>query len=374
MNLNRTQMANARTKPWRLRLLPLVALLLSLWQIPWLNLAHRQAGARSFLQVAAQNGALSTKPGWPATVQIKAEALASAVTHLHQADSRLDTERLLGVVALASNDLASAQQWLLHRLETASDDVIARYYLGEIYLRLGDTNAAIEQWTAAGALEPLRGLAQDLLAREAEAEVLAALDGIMQLAVTDVGSRELAAKLWAEQGHLERALALNQEIIAIDPADLGAHKRAAEIWLEQGKVERALALYQEIIAVAPEQDDGYALSGQVLFDAGQYEQAIKFFEQALQRGPENPHSILERLGQSQAALGRWPEAVAAYEQAIQADPSDHWGYVLLGEAECQLGHPKQARSFYEQAIELGNQNSGVRQAAEYIGQHGVCSP
>jgi tetratricopeptide (TPR) repeat protein len=374
MKINHTQMAKAATKPWRLQLLPFVALLLILWQIPWVSLAHRQAGARSFLRVASQNGALSTRPGWPASVHIEAEALESAVMHLHQADSRFDTDRILGVIALATNDLAGAQQRLVNRLETAPADVIARFYLGEIYLRLGDTNAVIEQWTAAGAQEPLRELAQDLVARGAETEALAALDVIGQLDETDKESRELAAKLWAKQGNFERALALYREVIAIDPESIGARRLAAELWLEQGNVDRALALYQEIIAIAPEKDDGYMLSGQVLFDKEQYEQAITFFEQALQRNSENPRLILVSLARSRAALGQWHAAAKAIDQAIQADPSHDWDYVLMGDAQCQLGHPGEAQVYYEQAITLGNQSDNVRKVAEYLAQYGQCPP
>ena len=337
MSINRDKIAHIQTG-FRFLGLPLVALLLLLWQIPWGSLAYRQIGMRAFLQVAFQNESRAANPRWPAFIEIDAKALQTVPRYLQQANLQLNTDRTLGVIALAANDLAEAQQRLLRQLELAPNDVIAHFFLGEAYLRLGDTQTGIEQWEAAGAKAPLMRLGQDLLARQAQAEALAALEAVMRLDAADEDSRRLAA----------------------------------EIWLDQGQAERALALYQEIIALAPEKSTSYMLSGNIFFDEGQYEQAITFFEQALQRGPENPRWILERLGKSHAALNQWPEAIKAYEQAIREDPTHHQIYVLMAEAQCHLGLPEQAHFYYEQAIVLGNQSDRVRQAVEYIAQYGDC--
>ena len=338
MSANPDKIAHTQTGFRFLWLLPLVALLLVLWQIPWVSIAYRQVGTRAFLQAAFQNESLAVNPRWPTFIEIDAKALKTAPWYLRQTNGQLNTERTLGVIALAANDLAEAQQRLLRQLELAPNDVIAHFFLGEAYLRLGDTQTGIEQWEAAGAKAPLVRLAQDLLARQAQAEALAALEAVMRLDTADEDSRRLAAKLWLEQGH----------------------------------PERALAIYQEIIALAPERSTSYTSSGQILFDAGQYEQAIIFFEQALQRNPERPRWILEAVGRSYAALSQWPEAIAAYDQAIDAEPTRHQVYVLIGEAQCQLGHPEEARFYYEQAIALGNQSKPVEQAVEYIAQHADC--
>jgi tetratricopeptide (TPR) repeat protein len=325
--------------PRLLWLLPLAALALILWQIPLVDMAHRQAGTRAFLQMVFQSNPSLTDYQWSVFVDPDAEALESVTSHLKQANRELDTERLLGLVALATDKPADAQGWLQRRLETAPEDVIARFFLGEAYLRLGNTSAAIEQWEAAGTYRRLMELARDLAAHQAQDEALSALGAVVRLDETNVDARKLAA----------------------------------EIWVEQGDVERALALYQEIIAIAPQKADGYILSGQLLFDEGQYEQASVFFEQALQCNPTQSRWILKMLGSSHAALGQWPEAVEAYEQALREDPTPGI-YALTGDALCQLGLPEKARFHYEQAIMLGDQSRHVRKVAEYIAQHGDCPP
>lgn len=338
MKANHNQSTDKRTKPHLLWLLSLAILLLVVWQIPLVDLAHRQAGTRAFLQVAVQTDPLSANYWWPVFVNTD-ETLESVVWHLRQANSTLDVDRILGVVMLAKNDPIAAQQWLLRRLQTAPHDVIALLFLGDTYLRLGDVHAAIEQWEEIGAQVPLMRLARDSIEREAQDDALKALGAVMRLNTTDLESRRLAAK----------------------------------ILIKQGNTECALALAQEIITIAPQRAEGYMLGGLALFDAGQHERAIPFLEQTLRRSSAVPSWMWVRLGQSYAALGQWPEAIEAYEQAINEDPArSSWVYVHMGEAKCQLKRPEDARFYYEQAVALGNQSNQVRQVIEYLTRHGDC--
>jgi tetratricopeptide (TPR) repeat protein len=366
-------------RAWFPCLLLLAALLLSLWQAPLSRVAHRQAGTREFLSLALHNQPLSAGSRLLATMD--ASDLESAASQLRRTNiegatryTALNSYRTLGVVDLAADNPAGAQSWLARRLAIAPTDLLAHFYLGEAYLRLGDTQAAIKEWEMAGAQNQLLDLAKESMSRGMHAEALAALDAVLRLDPTNVDARWFAAEIWREQGDLERALELLQEMIALAPQSLGPRQRAAEIWVEQGDVERALEMCEELISIAPAQPNGYVSGGVILFNEGQYERAITFFEKALQLSPPSPHWILVRLGRAYAALGRWTEAIDAYEQAIQEDPTQHWDYALMGDAQCQAGHPEEALSYYEQAVAWGNQSSRVRQVADYIARTGDCLP
>jgi tetratricopeptide (TPR) repeat protein len=302
------------------------SLVLTLWDAAFLSLLQHQLGMRSFLQ------------------------------------------------ATFTGDPLSAQRWLWLRLKEEPTDALTHFFLGKAYLQLGDIQAGVEQWEVAGAQEQLKKLAADLIQREMWPEALAALEAVTRLDETDVESRQLLAKIWREQGNTERSLALQEEIIVLAPEDVEARWYAADIYKERGDKGRALALAQEMIAIDPEQSIGYALSGQILFEEGQYESAIVLFKEALKQNPANPHSIDFSLGRSYAALSWWPEAIKAYAQAIQDDPSHHWDYALMGDAQCRVGHPHEALLYYQQAVALGNRNTGVAAAIEHIAQYGHCPP
>lgn len=320
------------------------ALLLMLGQVPLVTMAHREAGTRAFLQAVCQSDPLSGISGWRVTVDADVEALELARQYLREVNSdlgvqqsRWNTYRTLGLIELVSNNTPGAQWFFLRRLETVPDDAFTRFFLGETYLRGGDTYAAIAQWKAAGAREPLMRLGEALQERGRQREAIAAFDAVSQLDPTDRESRRAAAGL-----------------------------------VEEFDKQQALERYQEIIAIAPEWAVGYASSGSILFHEGRYERAIPLLEQALQCHPSEPGWIIELLGRSHAALGQWEEAVKAYEQAIRERPERPFTYVLMGDAQCQLGRPEEARFYYEQALKLGSRAKHLSEIIEHISRNGEC--
>jgi tetratricopeptide (TPR) repeat protein len=365
-----------RRVPW---LLLTVSLLLVVWSVPWNSIVHRQVGTRAFLQMVLRDTPLADHAG--RAVSPASGGREAVLSQLSQSDGKpgiyerdLDAYRTLGVVALAANNPAQAQQWLIQRLEVAPTDVVARYFLGEAYLRMGDTQAAIREWQAAGAERQLTGMAEKLVEHEEWTEAMTALDGAMQLNASNANSRWLAAEICNKQGETERALALYEEVIALVPQTIGARQRAAELWIERGDTQRALTLYQEIIALTPEEPNGYALSGILFLNTGEYERAAALFEQALERDPSRPRWLLIRSGMTYAALEKWHEAIDAYQEAIHQEPGYYWDYVLMGDAQCRIRHPQEALIYYQEAVALGNERTSVPATIEHIAQYGECPP
>ncbi len=343
MNMSATprkRLVNYWTIVW---VLPFVVLLLMLCRAPLVGLVHREVGTRVFLQAVIPSDQASSSYRWQVMVK-DAQALEVARWHLSEANSHLDIQgsqwntcRTLGLVELSIGHVPDAQRLFLCRLEAVPDDRFARFFLGETYLRSDEPYRAIEQWEAAGARTPLMWLGETL----------------------------------QQSGRLKEAIAAFDAVSRLDPTDLQSRKAAA-LLIEEIDTQQALARYQEIMAIAPEWDFGYAHYGRILFQEKQYERAIPFFEQALRCKPVTPAWILELLGRSHAALGRWEQAAMAYEQAIHANPTLLEAYRLMGDAQCELGHPEVARAYYEQAIMLGYPDTHLQPVIQYIIQRGEC--
>jgi tetratricopeptide (TPR) repeat protein len=57
-------------------------------------------------------------------------------------------------------------------------------------------------------------------------------------------------------------------------------------------------------------------------------------------------------GRALAELGRLPEAIAAYREALKIDPADVWALNNLGNALRDSGHPREAMQAYRAAVEI----------------------
>ena len=136
---------------WRWWLLPLAVGLLLLGQLPLPGLLWRQLGSRALLRAIFLGPAeVAIEPGRPLIPPLDPAGLTRAERWLQQANGRLDTRRTLGWLALAGDDLPAAQQRLQARLADVPTDRLALYWLGETYLRQGQTEAAVRAWLSAG--------------------------------------------------------------------------------------------------------------------------------------------------------------------------------------------------------------------------------
>ena len=90
---------------------------------------------------------------------------------------------------------------------------------------------------------------------------------------------------------------------------------------QQGQLDAALALYQEMLTAHPDSAEAHYRRANVLKDQGAFEAAVAGYDRAVTLRPDYAHAFCNRavvLGQ----LQRLPEALASYERAVAIDPTD----------------------------------------------------
>ena len=132
----------------------------------------------------------------------------------------------------------------------------------------------------------------------------------------------LDANTLFEDGAYERALALYEEALAIDPNHIHALRGRARTLLQLGQFSDALAAFDQAIAREPEFGATYANRGILHDRMGRYEKAIGDYEQALALDPElaeGPH-WLTRFLRNQPQKPPGISERAAYLRAELAKP------------------------------------------------------
>jgi serine/threonine protein kinase/tetratricopeptide (TPR) repeat protein len=142
----------------------------------------------------------------------------------------------------------------------------------------------------------------------------------------------------------ERAIGYMKTLIALYPDDSVTHVNLGRIYLQTGRVREALAEYREAIRIDPRFVTAYAnLGGTYLYQMGDVASALPVFQKILQLDPGNGWAQ-DCIGWSYFAKSDFPQAQAAFEKAVAANPQ-----ATL--SRYRLAHTHRVQGHYQQAIE-----------------------
>jgi tetratricopeptide (TPR) repeat protein len=149
----------------------------------------------------------------------------------------------------------------------------------------------------------------------------------------------------AERGY--RALA------KIAPSDARVPAHLAVLLMEQGRHDDALAALDRTLALDSRQAGMLTNKGNVLVALGRFPEALAAYGQAIVLQPEGERAAAHiNLGVYLQGLGRPDDAAAAYGKAIALDARfpEAWGN--LGSAHLNAGRPEAALEALDRAVEL----------------------
>jgi tetratricopeptide (TPR) repeat protein len=175
----------------------------------------------------------------------------------------------------------------------------------------------------------------------------------------------------ARRGDYAKAIALFDQLIALDPTQAGNFNNRGLIFFQSGQLELALADYDQAIALDPCLSQAYNNRANCFAAMGSLEAAIVDYETALDLNPANIHARIN-LGITFRELDLYSAAVEAFDTALQFNcllsVDEDLETRLAGHAYAERGRTHQlagdwnwAIADYDQALQLmdGEINSSV---------------
>lgn len=225
---------------------------------------------------------------------------------------------------------------------------VARFHLalGDACLSAGQHRCAAEQYAAAVAAEGLPDEAGRLTALAELWRQRARIDRALPLyeqAVTlrpDEYNLFLLVRAYRDTRQFDRAEALLRQMQAVDPLSPEVVASLARVAADRGETEQAIELYRRAIwlqeAQAQETASTHLALAQTLFEANRLDEAQAEIEWALSLQPNNP-ATHKLQGDLHRTKGLPDQATAAYQRALQLDPSQVAIYAALSEQYRQTG-------------------------------------
>ncbi len=159
---------------------------------------------------------------------------------------------------------------------------------------------------------------------------------------------------WAEDPAQARAQALEfaHKALAIDPSGGAPYILLATISQQEGRYDEAVAFAEKAVALSPNSAGIVANLGRALTFAGRPEEALPPIQSVKRYSPITP-SILSRWeGVAYHTLGRYEEAIAAFEAARARNPKGVLPVAFLALTYADAGQLEEARAMAQEVREL----------------------
>jgi predicted negative regulator of RcsB-dependent stress response len=134
-------------------------------------------------------------------------------------------------------------------------------------------------------------------------------------------------------------------------------------FLSEGRLALAGARFHDALELSPDDADLQVDLGSVLVQVGQYDQAANRFQRVLDTSPEHVGAI-EGLALVAVNQKRYPEARSHLEHLLRLRPdaAEHW--LHFGDVEHLLGNVVDARAAWEKALQLEPTDETIRAGAQ----------
>lgn len=142
---------------------------------------------------------------------------------------------------------------------------------------------------------------------------------------------------------LARAERMASRALALDDGLSQAHFVMGLVRREQRRHTEALAAAARAVALDPNFADGFVLMASVLCYDGKTENTVGLIQKAVRLNPRFPVNYPFHLGQCYFAMGRYGEAIAAFEQALDRNPLSERELLWLAASYAQAGRVADAR-------------------------------
>jgi tetratricopeptide (TPR) repeat protein len=162
-------------------------------------------------------------------------------------------------------------------------------------------------------------------------------------------------KMLFKEGKFENALAIFNDLIAIDPLRAEYILYRGRILSRIGRTLEALEDFDQLIALEPLNADFISDRAVVLHMLQRNQESLSELNRALTMEPHNPYRYSSRAFLKDR-MGDLKGAIADYEKAIEIDPEDAIAHNNKGMVEEKLGYQDKSRESFKRADDLVGYN------------------
>lgn len=154
-----------------------------------------------------------------------------------------------------------------------------------------------------------------------------------------------------QESDVERAYAICNHLLDLDPAHFGALNLMGAIALKLSEPQQAMIFLDQALRLIPDQPDALVNRGAALHKLGLPLEAMAEYKRAVELDPGYAHGWYN-LGTLQQELGDLTEAVASLQRCVLVSPTYRAAHFNLANALYMLGRLEESLIHFDRAIDL----------------------
>jgi eukaryotic-like serine/threonine-protein kinase len=159
------------------------------------------------------------------------------------------------------------------------------------------------------------------------------------------------------QGRYPEALSSFERVLSLDDRNDRAYRGLAKAYAATGLPDKAEETWQKAVALRPNSADGHTQFGLFELYRGNYAKAVVELRRALSLAPANT-KCMSNLGVALLYAGSLDESRKVLQESIRLEPN-YAGYANLGNLDLKQGRYAEAAADYENALEINKSDYRV---------------
>ena len=270
---------------------------------------------------------------------------------------------LIGLL-LSQKEMAAAEDEAARVAKLPGKEAIGDFLLGGVYQARGEFELAIDAFEKSlqrspTAREPLRGMIASMVKLDRTDEAIAYLKNMQQENPDNLYAKTLLGQVLAGTGNSGEAQKIFESALEADDSWLPAYTALAG--LQQGDISSQIDTYKRGLEAVPESQELVLLLGTAYERSGQVEEAIASYENALEANPDSlavANNLAALLADNRSDTKSLEYAL---ELASQFSNSDNPAFLdTLGWVHYRLGNYSEALPLMEKAVEAAGQVAVLR--------------
>jgi tetratricopeptide (TPR) repeat protein len=160
-------------------------------------------------------------------------------------------------------------------------------------------------------------------------------------------------RLFRETKQYDRLVEVCERAVAVQPRDLALLYTLGDAYLRAGQPEKAHKIFQGLLDEEPDSSQYHAAMGNALIASGRFEEAEASYQKAIENDfPGKVGVFLNKMGHACARAGAFGQAESAFLRAVDASAEEPIFRCDLGDILVKLGRMDEAFRAYADAVRV----------------------